>query len=34
MKSGQLLQYNMRNIFLEKYIKYDGETIPQPFLKK
>ena len=29
MKFGQLLEYNMRNIFVEKsYTKYAGETIP------
>ena len=31
---GQLIEYNMRNIFLEKsYIKCDAETIPDPFLE-
>ena len=35
MKFGQLIEYNMRNIFLEKpYTKCDGETIPRPFSKK
>ena len=35
MKFGQLIEYNMRNIFLEKpYIKYGRETIPRPFSKK
>ena len=35
MKFGQLIEYNMRNIFLEKpYTKRGGETIPKPFLKK
>ena len=30
MKFGQLIEYNMRNIFLEKsYTKCDGETIPR-----
>ena len=29
MKFGQLIEYNTRNIFLEKlYTKYGGETIP------
>ena len=29
MKFDQLIEYNMRNIFLEKlYTKYGGETIP------
>ena len=35
MTIGQLIEYNMRSIFLKKsYTKYDGETIPRPFLKK
>ena len=35
MKFGQLLEYNMRNIFLEKlYIGCSGETIEDSFLKK
>ena len=35
MKFGQLIEYNMRNIFLEKsYKKCGGETIPRPFSKK
>ena len=35
MKFGQLMEYNMRNIFLEKsYTKYDVETIHRPFSKK
>ena len=35
MKSGQLIEYNMRNIFLEKsYTKCGRETIPRPFSKK
>ena len=30
----QLVEYNMRNIFLEKsYTKCGGETIPRPFYK-
>ena len=34
-KSGQLVEYTMRKIFLEKsYKKYGGETIPRPFSKK
>ena len=34
-KFGQLIEYNMRNIFLEKsYTKYGEETIPRPFSKK
>ena len=35
MKTGQLLEYNLRNIFLEKsYTKCGGETIPRPSSKK
>ena len=35
MKFGQLIEYNMRNIFAEKsYTKCDGEIIPRPFSKK
>ena len=35
MKSGQLIEYNTRNIFVEKsYIKSAGETIPRPLSKK
>ena len=35
MKFGQLIECNMRNIFLEKpYTKYDGETSPRPFSEK
>ena len=35
MKFGQSIQYDMRNIFLEKsYIKCGGETIPKQFCKK
>ena len=35
MEFGQLIEYNMRNIFVEKsYAKYGGETIPRPFSKK
>ena len=34
MKFGQLMKYNMGNIFLEKsYTKCDGETIPRLFSK-
>ena len=30
IKFGQLIEYNNRNIFLERsYRKYDGETIPK-----
>ena len=35
MKCGQLIEYNMKNIFLEKsYTKCETETIPRPFSKK
>ena len=35
MKFGQLIQYNMRNISVEKsYTKYAGETIPRSLSKK
>ena len=34
MKFGQIIEYNMRNIFLEKsYTKCGGE-VPDPFLAK
>ena len=34
VKFGQLIEYNMRNIFLEKLCsKCGGETIPRPFSK-
>ena len=32
---GQLIEYKMTNIFIEKsYTKCGGETIPRPFYKK
>ena len=35
MKTGQLLEYNLWNIFLEKsYSKCGGETIPRLFSTK
>ena len=35
MKFGQLIEYNVRKIFLEKsYAKCGTETIPRPFSKK
>ena len=35
MKIGQFIEYNMRNIFLDKSCtKCAGETIPRPFSKK
>ena len=35
MKFGQLVEYNMRNIFVkESYVKCTGETIPRPLSKK
>ena len=35
MKFGQLIEYKMRNIFLEQSLtKCDGEAIPKPLSKK
>ena len=35
MKFGQLIECNMRNIFLQKsYTKCSGETSPRPFSEK
>ena len=35
MKFGQLIEYNLRNILLEKPdTKYGGETSPRPFSEK
>ena len=35
MKFSQLMEYNIRNIFLEKsYTKCGGDTIPSPFPQK
>ena len=35
MKFGQLIEYNMRNISVEKsFTKCAGETIPRPLPKK
>ena len=35
MEFGQLIEYNMRNIFVEKlYTKCSGETIPRNFSEK
>ena len=35
MKFGQLIEYNGRNIFIEKsYTKCAGETISRPLSKK
>ena len=35
IKFGQLREYNMKNIFLEKpYTKCGGETSPRPFSEK
>ena len=32
MKLGQLIEYNMRDIFLKKsYTKFSGEACPRPF---
>ena len=34
MKFGHVIEYNIRNNFLEKlYTKFGGETIHRPFLK-
>ena len=35
MEFGQLIEYNLTNIFLERsYTKCGGEIIPKPFFKK
>ena len=35
MRFGELIEYNMKNIFLEKlYTKCYEDTIPRPFSKK
>ena len=35
MKFGQLIEYNMRNIFLEElYAKFSEETSPRPLSEK
>ena len=35
LKFGQLIEYNMRNIFLEKsYTECGGQTGPRPFSEK
>ena len=35
IKLGQLVDYNMRIIFIEKrYTKYGGENSPRPFSEK
>ena len=35
IKFGQLIEYNMKNIFVKKsYTRYGGETILRPFSKK
>ena len=35
MKFGKSIEYNIRNIFVEKpYTKCAGETIPRPLSKK
>ena len=35
MKFGELIEYNMRNIFAEKsHAKCGGQTIPRPFSEK
>ena len=35
MKIGQLIEYNLRNIFVEKlYTKFGRETSPRPLFAK
>ena len=34
MKFGQLIDYEIKNIFSEKYTKYGGETSHRPFSEK
>ena len=35
MKVGQLIEYNMKNVFVEKsYTKCARETLPRPLSKK
>ena len=35
LKLGQLIEYDMTNIFLEiSYIRCGGETIPKPFFRE
>ena len=35
MKFGQVIECNMKNLFLEKsYTKHGGETSPRPFSEK
>ena len=34
MKFGQIIEYNMRGIFLEIWTKCGGETILRPISKK
>ena len=35
MQFGQLLEYNMRNTFVEKsYTKYGGKNFPRSFFQK
>ena len=35
MKFGQLIEYNLRNVFIEKlYTDYGTETILRPFFEK
>ena len=35
MKFGQSIEYNIRNIFLEKsFTNWGGETSPRPFSEK
>ena len=34
MKLGRLIEFNIRNIFLQKSNRKYGKTIPRPFSKK
>ena len=34
MNFGQLIEYDLRNIFEKSFRKCGGETIPRPFIKK
>ena len=33
MTFGRLKEYNIKTIFLKKYTKYGGDTIPKPISK-
>ena len=34
LKFGQLIEYNMKNMFLKNHTQCGGETIPKTFSKK